>query len=178
MSSPIAHCSLILAAWPPVRRRLPAGTPVSRKRLAVAAVLVALMAPDADLLMFPWAGPDLRTFHNYFSHSLLLAPIFGIAFGFLCRLLTGGRWTFYAIVGCLCYVSHILVDAVTWGRGVQMFWPLTDQRFSAPFCLFYGVRHSVGAPWTSYLITVANDLGFGVVVWLLTRRLRRVRESE
>lgn len=72
-------------------------------------------------------------------------------------------------LGFLAHTSHVLIDALTWGPGVQMFWPLTDARFTAPFHIFWGVRHSVNAPAHWHLITVANDLAFAVVVWLIVR---------
>ncbi len=155
--------------WPVVKRRLASPLSKRRRRLLALAMLAALMAPDADLLMYFWADGKLEEFHKFFSNGLLLAPLFAIPFAFLGRWLTGGRWLFHAVIGCTCYASHILLDFFTWGRGVQLFWPITQTRFSAPLHLFYGVRHSEDVPWWSFLITILNDLAFAFVIWLIAK---------
>jgi membrane-bound metal-dependent hydrolase YbcI (DUF457 family) len=160
----------MILAWPIVRRRVRSSLSSTRRILLAGLVLLSLMAPDLDLVQCLWGGMKVTDLHNYFSHSVFVAPLFAIPFAFLCRWVAGGSWVFYAAFACLAYWSHIFLDAATWGRGVQMFWPLADGRFSTPYPLFYGVRHSVGAPWWAYLITVANDVGFGLLLWLIARR--------
>ncbi len=109
-------------------------------------------------------------YHNGFTHSLLLGFVVAPPFAVVCGLIAGGLWTRFAVLGFLAYTSHVLLDALTWSAGVQLLWPLADARFSAPFPIFYGVRHSVNAPLYWHLITVANDLAFAVAVWLIARR--------
>ncbi len=135
-------------------------------------MLVGLMGPDVDLaLWFVYPTQAVATYHNGPTHSLLLALAFALPFALVCRAVSGLPWMFLAITGAALYGAHVVVDWVTWGRGVQMFWPITEARFKAPFPLLMGVRHSVGAPVTTHLLTVANDLVFSLAVWWISSRI-------
>ena len=165
-----------MALWPAVRRRL-AGRLSRRRRVLLGLLMLsALLAPDLDVVLGLATGKGLAAYHNGPSHSLLCALIFAIPFACVCRLVTGRRLLFFALVGAIAYTGHVLLDAMTWGPGVQMFWPITAQRYStAPFVLFRGVRHSVGAPIWQHLLTIGNDLTFALAVWLIGRYVRRKR---
>ena len=170
MSSPIAHGSLIFAVWPYVRHRLDPHLPRAGRTLVGCAVFAALMAPDADLLFgLIYPGQSIQDYHNGPTHSFAASVVFAVLFGGICRVLARGGWLCFTCTGLICYAGHVLLDWFTWGRGVQLFWPLTEARFQSPVKLLMGVRHSVGAELSTHLLTVANDLLFGVVVWLVSR---------
>jgi membrane-bound metal-dependent hydrolase YbcI (DUF457 family) len=83
----------------------------------------------------------------------------------------------------LSYALHVILDFFTFGgRGVMLLWPLTAQRFEAPFILFYGVRWSEGFLAVAHLTTLLTELGFVLIVWLILRiletRKRLPGESE
>ena len=174
MSSPIAHGSLMFAIWPVVRRRLDQPLSITRRCSLWGLLLVMLLAPDADMLLGPLTGQPLMHFHNQFSHSVFVGVAAAVLFAIVCRWIVGGRWVFWVLAGFLAYLSHLLIDIATFGRGVQLFWPISDARVSAPIPLFFGVRHSVGAPLGAHLITLVTDSMFGLGVWLMARwwRLR------
>lgn len=130
-------------------------------------LLVGLsILPDVDAI----AGfllNDMAGFHNNGTHSLLV--------GLLVALLVAGtawwrdkegffRWWVIAFAG---YAMHVLMDSVTFdSRGVMLFWPLSQERFLAPFSLFYGVRWSDGLFSAAHLITLSTELIFtALVVW-------------
>ena len=181
MSSPIAHGSLMFAAWPAVRSRMDPCLSRTRRALIGCAMLVGLMAPDADLVLGLWYPTRaLSDYHNGPTHSLFVALAFALTFALVCRAVVRLPWRFLCILGAALYGSHVILDWLTWGRGVQMFWPITETRFKAPVSLLMGVRHSVGAPVTTHMLTVANDLVFGLAVWWVSRWVwsRRARSND
>lgn len=176
MPSPIAHLSLAVCIWPALNRRLGAEPTPARRFLLVGTLATWLVLPDFDLLAGPIMGRELMHYHNQWSHSLLLAPLMAIPFSLICRAISlGPAWRFFGI-GVLVYASHVLLDAVTWGRGVQALWPITDARFASPVPLFFGVRHSVNAPYQWHLATILTELGFAALV-VLAYRWHRNRPS-
>ena len=177
MSSPVAHLACgfalyrILVARDPKVAGLPRGS-----RLATAAVFS--MVPDLDFVA-GWLASDFSNFHNNVSHSFT----FGALACLLAAVVASTRWPairFRALWGFTfaCYASHILVDYVTHGRGVMLFWPFIQERFSSPVLLFSGVSWSKGLWTTDHLWTLGNDALFAIVVialteWIARRILRR-----
>lgn len=143
------------------------------------AVLVGLMGPDADVFLGLLTGRGMGYYHNGASHSLFFGIIFGVLFAWVCRRISNHGAKYLFLIGWATYTSHVLLDALTWGSGVQMFWPISDSRIGSPIPLFLGVRHSVNAPFHVHLLTVANDLTFALMVWVVCRFLwRRNQEQE
>ena len=172
MPSPIGH----LAFWPLIwRRGAPPAADRTRRRLWAAAVAIALLAPDFDVALAIVYQTRISDVHNGPSHSLAAALIFAALFAALCTLLLRVRFLPAAGVLLAAYLSHLLLDIFTWGRGIELFWPLTHARIQSPLPIFMGVRHSVGAPLWMHLLTALNDLAFCAVVWLLWRAVRKAR---
>jgi LexA-binding, inner membrane-associated putative hydrolase len=103
-------------------------------------VVFGLLANIPDLPLKNW-GHDLY----YFSHSLfvnlLLILIVLSAFILLkdIRARVGG-WV-VIIGGTLAWLSHLLLDTFyNHGKGLLMFWPLSDQRLALPIAWFSAVR--------------------------------------
>jgi len=159
----------LFAAWPLVGRNATGPLSSLRRWLLVAATLTAFMAPDFDGVAALLVGRPWRDFHNNWTHSLSFCLALSVPFGLICGLLAQGRYLFFAALGAAAALSHVVLDALTWGSGVMLLWPFTPQRFQSPILIFRGVRHSVGAPLSSHLLTVANDLAFALVVYLLSR---------
>lgn len=139
------------------------------------AVFFSLL-PDFDFLPGVLTG-RVGSFHNQFSHSLLVGAVVALVAGLLAawmlprfRSSAAPRHTLFIEtfwLALLAYNTHILMDFFTMeNRGVKMFWPLTEARFAAPVKLFYGVRWSEGLFSPEHLITILTDLGFAVLVLL------------
>jgi membrane-bound metal-dependent hydrolase YbcI (DUF457 family) len=172
MSSPVAHLACgfavyrILVAADPKVAGLPRGT-----RLPTAAIFS--MAPDLDLIA-GWLAHDLPAYHNNVSHSftfgllacLIAATVASTAWKHL-RFLPLWLYTFGS------YASHILVDYVTRGRGVMLWWPFIPERFSSPILLFRGVSWSKGLHTNDHWWTLANDAVFALVVIALAEIIAR-----
>lgn len=172
MSSPVAHLAcgyavyrMLVTADPKVAG-LPRGT-----RWATAAFFS--MAPDLDLIA-GWLARDVPTYHNNISHSLafgLLACL--IAATWACTAWQRLRFVPLWAYTFACYASHILVDYVTRGRGVMLWWPFLSERFSSPALLFRGVSWSKGLHTTDHVWTLANDALFALVVMVLAEGIVR-----
>lgn len=171
MSSPLSHLSLAVVAWPSLRAAGPHAVdalPWWRKGLLLGWVGFGLMAPDLDAVPAALGVSTLGATHNGFAHSLafaaLFAPVFAVIGRFIAHLPRRGL----LLAGLLCYASHVLTDAITYGRGVMLLWPWTDARYGWP--ILYGVRHSQPEELLHTLpITIATDLLFGLVVFALFR---------
>lgn len=101
----------------------------SRRSLALAcAGFVALsLLPDLDVIAFRFGVPyEAPLGHRGASHALSVA----VAIGGLVAL-----WRpKVGLVAGLVVASHGLLDALTdGGRGVALLWPLSDERFFAPW---------------------------------------------
>ncbi len=111
--------------------RVLAGRPHLGAMLSMAALS---MLPDADVLAFSMGIPYDHVFgHRGATHSLAFAALMG-ALGGLGAHLSGreGARRVALIVG-LTVATHPLLDAMTdGGRGVALWWPLSEARVFAP----------------------------------------------
>ena len=130
------------------------------------AVILLSVLPDLDFAVGLLTS-DVAAVHGTVTHSL----IFGLA---VSTLAAAAVWLIYRrgslkwfVIALGCYVLHLLMDSATVGRGVTLFWPLSEHRVSLSWKLFYGLRWSQGLVETSHLITVASELLFVVGMTLL-----------
>ncbi len=161
MPSPIAH----LAVGALIAARSTDGRIGWRNKLPLTLlVLFFSMAPDLDSVVGIIAG-DFGAYHNQASHSLLFGLVFCLlATPVAVRLVKGlAPRAMFALIYA-CYALHVLMDTMTYGRGVKLFWPITDERFMSPVLIFYGVRWSDDLSSSRHLITVANEVAFALVV--------------
>jgi membrane-bound metal-dependent hydrolase YbcI (DUF457 family) len=137
-------------------------------------VVFGLLANIPDLPLKNW-GHDLY----YFSHSLfvnlllILLVLFALVFlkGFRGKV---GGWT-VIIGGTLAWLSHLLLDTFyNHGKGLLMFWPLSDQRLALPIPWFSVVRDK-SFPFTPetvhILLTEFAFYGCVLLVVLLMKRI-------
>ncbi|MEM7577158.1 MAG: metal-dependent hydrolase [Planctomycetota bacterium] len=184
MPSPIAHTSLLLIAVPPLRERLLTLTP-TRRRLFMLWLAFALLAPDLDLLLGLLTGQGLRPLHGGPTHSLLLAPLFGLIWMIPGRVMTQSLFRYRTLFGwaAAAYASHVALDFVTPGRGIGVLWPLPigDQpgfslnahRVGSPIPLFVGVDHSNWRNVGHHALTLVTELAFAVLMLGIGRALAR-----
>lgn len=172
MPSPIAHATMGYVIYHIYQRRLSyKGSSVGTKLPRVLLVTIALsLLPDLDGVAGLLMG-DFGRFHNNAIHSL--------GFGLLAALILAGvvwwrkrsRLLTWFMVALLCFEMHVLMDYVTIGRGVMLFWPFTSARFGSPLILFYGLHWSDGLVSLRHVWTLATELAFTLTVLLTLRFL-------
>lgn len=94
--------------------------------------LVSALLPDLDVLIRSPTDPLLTLeYHRQFTHSFLFAPIgaliaSGLSWWFVRKQLSFIQTYLFSL---LAYISAALADTFT-SYGVQLFWPITDNRFA------------------------------------------------
>lgn len=99
------------------------------------AAYAALSAfPDVDVLAFALGIPYAAPFgHRGAFHSVAVALVLAVAFGVGGRLL-GQPWLRTTLLACVVSMSHGLLDTLTdGGEGIAVLWPLTTERYFAPW---------------------------------------------
>jgi inner membrane protein len=99
------------------------------------ALLVVLsFLPDADVIAFRLGIPYGAPFgHRGALHSLAFAAIVGLALWALARAMRLPA-AFVAVTGALVMATHGVLDTLTdGGKGIALFWPLTNERLFAPW---------------------------------------------
>ncbi len=169
---PVSHMALGAAVAAVVSR--PGGL-----RTACLVGAAAGAAPDLDVFIRSAEDPLLGlTFHRHFTHALVVAPLIGLFFAGLFKVLINRRCRFseLALYGIAGVSVHGLLDACT-SYGTQLYWPFLDYReswdvisvidplFTLPLLLCLGVafiskrRGFAGLG----LIACLCYLGFGLV---------------
>ena len=164
MPSPVAHLSAGYAIYSYYRRKLPQNQRRFWKFPLQMVIIVGLsMLPDMDVIP-AIIFKDMSAYHNNFSHSLLFGvPVALLVAGIFHQIYRSSFWLWFLI--CLIsYDLHVIMDALTTERGVMLFWPLTQNRFTSPIRIFYGLQWGLG--WFSiwHLWTLFTELLFALVV--------------
>jgi inner membrane protein len=118
----------------PIAARIGAKTNAIPVNLLLLGVALSVL-PDADVLLMRLGVPyDSEFGHRGASHSLafafFMATACAVAYARVSKCAIVWPW-FYLFV---CAASHPLLDTCTnGGHGAAIFWPLSEQRFFAPF---------------------------------------------
>ena len=111
-------------------------------------ILVANL-PDFDFIPgFLLGAPN--SFHRGVSHSLGFAFLFGIVLGLLvARNTTTQRFFKNILIFSGLYFSHIFLDLFSMDTsipiGEKLFWPVSNEYFSAPFHFFLDIKRKVSS---------------------------------
>lgn len=109
----------------------------TRPRLGPLLSFAALSAlPDFDVFLVALGVPDAGAGgHRGASHSFFLAVIIGLLTASYARRF-GWPVVRTAIAATLAVASHGILDAIgEGGRGIPLFWPLSDARYLSPWRL-------------------------------------------
>jgi inner membrane protein len=110
------------------------GAPRARCWTAILFFALLALLPDADVVLVALGMPDRGAAgHRGATHSLVTALVIGVAGGIVAwRLGWNGVRTAVAIT--IALASHGLLDALAkGGRGIPLFWPISEHRFWAPW---------------------------------------------
>jgi inner membrane protein len=147
MPTVISHVAAPLAIGLGLGRR---SVPVP---LLVAGVIASAM-PDLDVLAFRFGIPYANEFgHRGASHSLAFAVLLGVIAAALAPRLRASRLSALLLVGASS-ASHGLLDMLTnGGRGVALWWPLSQERY------FFPVRVIEVSPLSVHRLMTGHGLG-------------------
>jgi LexA-binding, inner membrane-associated putative hydrolase len=178
MPSPIAHLSVGYVIYRYYKRKYPE-SPTRIWKLPLQLILVSGLSllPDLDVIPAIIFG-DMQRYHNNFSHSILFAiPVSFVVAGVLHRASRSDFWLWF-VVCSISYDLHVIMDALTDGRGVMMFWPLTEARFASPMNVFIGLHWGEG--WLSiwHLWTILTESLFGLIAFLAIRYFDKRRNQK
>lgn len=123
----------------------------------MAAIFFA-MFPDLDAALGLFMG-NLERYHNNLWHGLLVSMTLAAGSAFLLTFVSKINFrTAFTMASC-CIASHLIIDLVTHGRGLMLFWPFTEARFSGPL-VFSGVPWSFGFSSPLYRTMLIEDQAF------------------
>ena len=166
MPSPITHVAFGYLIYRGLRTRIDGIRPT----LLWAAVGLSVL-PDMDAAVGILLG-DLSRYHNDMMSSPAFAVLVATAVG------TIGWWRrsefrFWFALTLVCYLIHLFLDYLTFGGGIMLLWPMSEERFASPFSLFYGLHWSEGWISIRHLYTLSSELATLFVIWLMLRRYEK-----
>lgn len=175
MSSPIVHATAGYAVYSIFRHRLPErivfGIPT---RFIWSGIAIAIsLLPDLDVIA-AWTLGSMEKFHNNLTHSLLVWTLLPLFIAPVLKTITGISFRLGFLFTLVSCYLHVMIDFLTYGRGVMLFWPVTAQRFHAPLLLFRGVPWSDRLTSPNYLQMLLEDCLFAAIVLaavIIARRL-------
>jgi inner membrane protein len=137
-------------------------------------LVVLSFLPDADVIAFRFGIPYGATFgHRGAFHSIAFAGLVAVllaAAAVWCR----ASPVALAITGGLVVASHGLLDTLTdGGRGIALFWPLSAERYFAPWRPIPVAPIGVRTLSRSGLTLMAYEILLFAPVWLLAAWPRR-----
>jgi membrane-bound metal-dependent hydrolase YbcI (DUF457 family) len=162
MPSPIVHITSGYIVYRVLHRKLE-GKKTESHRINISHLLIIVgfaILPDLDAILGIILG-DFGKYHNNGTHSLITGALVALgcyAILSVKRHLAKNFW-FWAIL--FSYESHVILDMLTFGRGVMLFWPIMQERFLSPYLLFVGLHWSEGLFSTLHLWTILTE---GLVV--------------
>jgi inner membrane protein len=127
-------------------------------------IIVGLsMLPDMDVIP-AIIFKNMRAYHNNFSHSLLLGALVALLVAGIFHQIYRSSFRLWFLICLTSYDLHVIMDALTTERGVMLFWPLTQNRFTSPIRIFYGLQWGLG--WSSiwHLWTIFTEMLFAMAV--------------
>ncbi|MEO6025323.1 MAG: metal-dependent hydrolase [Candidatus Binatia bacterium] len=162
------------------RPRSSGSFPFSDWRRAALFMLIGNL-PDFDFIVGFVAGrPGL--FHRGISHTVVAAVAFGVAVGAWCQWRGRARFGPTALAFGACYLSHLVLDAVTIDHrppfGGQFFWPFSSEYLISPVTIFSEIlidgrtradfiRTTVNWQTVSVLMREAGIVAATVGAWML-----------
>src|ERR1041384_7125348 len=105
MPSPVGHLLGGAAVY------LAASRKEDRSKFTLGAVLFGSILPDLDFVPVLFVG-KLAAYHHGISHSLTFAVVFGALVFFVARCVHKDIAGRAAVLACLGYVSHVILDFV------------------------------------------------------------------
>jgi membrane-bound metal-dependent hydrolase YbcI (DUF457 family) len=150
-----------------------------RKPIIWGMLLFASVAPDFDIVINLFRSGNAFAKHGSYSHSLLLAPIFGVLFACAIKCIyRQARPGKVFMIGAGLYALHVMMDLLTHdSRGVSLLWPIMPERIACPAWLFVGVEHSNWKRLDMHLMTLITESVFAAAVYFISKHIAGIRRG-
>jgi membrane-bound metal-dependent hydrolase YbcI (DUF457 family) len=170
LPSPLAHSAAGYLIYYFARDRKPNKYPTRRTSLKLLLITIGLsLLPDIDFVPGLLIG-DVGRFHNQWSHSFVSGLVVALLIAGVFYWRQRAEFWFWFLISLVSYNLHVIMDYFTLGgRGVMLWWPFSTTRYESPLFLFWGVRWSEGLFASEHLITMATELLFACLVFLIVR---------
>lgn len=132
------------------------------------------LLPDLDSIPGILFG-DFHRFHNNISHSLLAGFLAASIIASLLAWKQRSYWALWFVAVLLTYEVHIFLDLFTGERGLMLLWPFTQERFTSPIKLFYGVQWGLGLVSVWHVWTILTEIIFILVILMIAKLYKFVR---
>lgn len=136
-----------------------------------------LIANAADLDFVPQIITG-ELYHRGITHSLVfalgLSAIAGSVANYAWKTSYKRLFWFTLVI----YISHILLDCLTEGRGVQLLAPFTDSFYRLPINIFPGVHYSQGLWDIRNLLPLGFESIYAVVLFWGLQQRQQLRTAD
>ncbi|UCG22690.1 MAG: metal-dependent hydrolase, partial [Chloroflexota bacterium] len=158
MPSPLAHLTAGYVVYEVYRHKRPEHDKVRFGPVPALLIMVVILSllPDIDSVVGVLTG-DFGRFHNNLTHSLFVGFVVALVFGILASWKERSSFWPLLVVALFCYELHVMMDALTVGRGVMALWPFSSVRILSPLPLFYGLHWSDGLRSWSHMVTLLTE---------------------
>ena len=176
MPSPLAHITAGFVIYRIFRNKFEENKRTDVRPFSVFLIIVVFISilPDMDSI-FGLVMGDLGRYHNNGTHSLAVSLVIALMFGLVIRRVFQYPFGKWFITALLAYETHIIMDYFTIGRGVMLFWPFSDTRFSSPVLAFYGFHWSDGLVSSRHLVTFFTELVFFAIIFSILRLISKIK---
>lgn len=147
----------------------------TRRSQAVAFGCFALLANAPDLPLPGWGHERYDISHSVFVTAMGCLLLSLVSYSLLKRFkLSPRRWL---LAGCGAWYSHLLLDTFyNHGKGLAMFWPLSNSRVALPIPWFQTLTAESVLCWRNFRVGAIELVCYGTLlalVWWARRRSRR-----
>lgn len=173
MPSPIAHTATAYFIY-----KLNLSNPRSFIGETLDIPYIVLLGNLADLDFLPQLFFQINS-HRGPSHSLSIALLVSVVCAMLYRWWSPATVQKFFWLTLGLYISHLFLDFWTaGGRGIQLFWPFSNQYFMSSIPFFPRVRHSEGLFYQGHLIFIAFELVYSTCLYLILKQVKRLRRNK
>lgn len=147
----------------------------SRRRKQVAFGCLALLANAPDLPLPDWGHERYDISHSIFT-TLVGCLIVALLATWLLKLQKLFAWSLL-LAGVEAWYSHLLLDTFyNHGKGLAVYWPLSDGRIALPIPWFRTLSADQVFCWRNFRVAAIEAVCYGMVLaaaWVLYRKKSR-----
>jgi membrane-bound metal-dependent hydrolase YbcI (DUF457 family) len=150
-----------------------------RKEKLAAFAAFTLVANTPDLPLPFWGHFNYRVSHSLFVNLALVSALVGLLLGHRAWR-SQKAWKWVVVAGAAAWLSHLLLDSFySHGRGVRIFWPLSDGALNLAIPWLHVLRRSSSPDLANLRVFIVEALWYGALLaaCLIWRRRFKIEET-